>query len=146
MQYTSSNQPPKSSNLPPGEYPVTIVAASTGVSRAGADMIKLTLNAEGPNGENAKFFDHLVADPACAWKNDAFRQALGHEVVPGETVELIADELVGQTLRARLKVDEFNGRKTNKVAAWLAPVVDRGPSPSAAVATNDKKDPKKDPF
>lgn len=121
MKYTSSNEAPKSYHLPAGDYEVTIVEASETVSRStGADMIKLTLSAEASDGASTTVFDYLVASPSSAWKIDAFRRALGHEVVQGEPVELHAEDLVGRTLRARLRVEEFNGRENNKIEAWLA--------------------------
>lgn len=133
MKYTSSNEAPKSYHLPAGDYSVTIVEASETVSRStGADMIKLTLDAEAPDGATAKVFDYLVASASSAWKIDAFRRALGHEVVQGEPVELAAEDLIGRTLRARLKVEEFNGRANNKVEAWLAPLASSGNAPAAA--------------
>lgn len=138
MKYTSSNEAPKSYHLPAGDYPVTIVEASETVSRStGADMIKLTLDAEAPDGATAKVFDYLVASASSAWKIDAFRRALGHEVVQGEPVELAAEDLIGRTLRARLKVEEFNGRANNKVEAWLAPLATSGiaPAPRASAPT-----------
>lgn len=134
MKYTSSNEAPKSYHLPAGDYPVTIVEASETVSRStGADMIKLTLDAESPDGtQSTKVFDYLVASASSAWKIDAFRRALGHEVVQGEPVELAAEDLVGRTLRARLKVEEFNGRANNKVEAWLAPLAASSSAPAPA--------------
>ena len=134
MKYTSSNEAPKSYHLPAGDYPVTIVEASETVSRStGADMIKLTLDAEAPDGATAKVFDYLVASASSAWKIDAFRRALGHEVVQGEPVELSAEDLIGRTLRARLKVEEFNGRANNKVEAWLAPLAASSNAPAPAL-------------
>ena len=133
MKYTSSNEAPKSYHLPAGDYSVTIVEASETVSRStGADMIKLTLDAEAPDGATAKVFDYLVASASSAWKIDAFRRALGYEVVQGEPVELAAEDLIGRTLRARLKVEEFNGRANNKVEAWLAPLAGSGNAPAPA--------------
>ena len=64
---------------------------------------------------------------------DAFRRALGYEVVQGEPVELAAEDLVGRTLRARLKVEEFNGRANNKVEAWLAPLAASSNAPAPAL-------------
>lgn len=157
MKYTSSNEAPKSYHLPAGDYDVTIVEASETVSRStGADMIKLTLDSEAPDGSTTKVFDYLVATPGSAWKIDAFRRALGHEVVQGEPVELAAEDLVGLTLRARLKVEEFNGRQNNKVEAWLAPLAGSGnatapapraSAPTAAPATNPtQEDDANEPF
>ena len=136
MKYTSSNDAPKSYHLPAGDYPVTIVEASETVSRStGADMIKLTLDAESPDGtQSTKVFDYLVASASSVWKIDAFRRALGYEVVQGEPVELAAEDLVGRTLRARLKVEEFNGRANNKVEAWLAPLAASSNAPVPAPA------------
>ena len=136
MKYTSSNEAPKSYHLPAGDYPVTIVEASETVSRStGADMIKLTLDAESPDGtQSTKVFDYLVASASSVWKIDAFRRALGYEVVQGEPVELAAEDLVGRTLRARLKVEEFNGRANNKVEAWLAPLAASSNAPVPAPA------------
>ncbi|BET67421.1 hypothetical protein ASA1KI_23390 [Opitutales bacterium ASA1] len=146
MKYTSSNETPKSYHLPAGDYDVTIVEASETVSRStGADMIKLTLDAEAPDGSTTKVFDYLVATPSSAWKIDAFRRALGHEVVQGEPVELAAEDLVGRTLRARLKVEEFNGRQNNKVEAWLAPLAGARPT-SPAPATPKQEDDANEPF
>ena len=137
MKYTSSNDAPKSYHLPAGDYPVTIVEASETVSRStGADMIKLTLDAESPDGtQSTKVFDYLVASASSVWKINAFRRALGYEVVQGEPVELAAEDLVGRTLRARLKVEEFNGRANNKVEAWLAPLAASSNAPAPAPAS-----------
>ncbi|AKC83351.1 hypothetical protein IMCC26134_12225 [Verrucomicrobia bacterium IMCC26134] len=154
MKYTSSNEAPKSYHLPAGDYSVTIVEASETVSRStGADMIKLTLDAEAPDGATAKVFDYLVASASSAWKIDAFRRALGHEVVQGEPVELAAEDLIGRTLRARLKVEEFNGRANNKVEAWLAPLAGSGNAPAPAprasaptAPTTKKEDSAIEPF
>ncbi|MGH8017740.1 MAG: DUF669 domain-containing protein [Opitutaceae bacterium] len=147
MHYTSSNEAPKFHHLPAGDYPVTIVEASETVSRSsGADMIKLTLDAEGPEGTTVKVFDYLVASPSSAWKIDAFRRALGEEVVLGEAVELAADDLVGRTLRARLKVEEFNGRYNNKVDAWLAPLANAPTQTAANPAPAQTEDAGDEPF
>ncbi len=156
MKYTSSQEAPKSYHLPAGDYAVTIVEASETVSRStGADMIKLTLEAEASDGSTTKLFDYLVASPSSAWKIDAFRRALGHEVIQGEPVELHAHDLVGHTLRARLKVEEFNGRQNNKIEAWLAPLAgsgnaaapaSRASAPTAAPASPTQEDEANEPF
>jgi hypothetical protein len=132
MKYTASADAPKSYHVPAGDYTVTIVEATETVSRAtGADMIKLTLLAETPDGASAKVFDYLVASASSAWKIDAFRRALGHEIDPEELVELTAEELIGLTLRVRLKVENYNGKANNKVEFWLAPLLPTVPAASA---------------
>lgn len=142
MQYTSSNDAPKSYYFPAGDYTVTIVEAVETISRnSGADMIKLTLDVESADGATAKVFDYLVASPSSAWKIDAFRRALGHEVIQGEPGELSAEDLLGRTLRARLKVEEFNGRTNNKVEAWLAPTTPRTAPAKATTHTTTSASP-----
>jgi hypothetical protein len=88
-------------------------------------MIELKLRAE-PGG--AVFFDHLVFMESSYWKIDAFRAAIGEKILPDQEVEIHADDLIGRKGRARLIVEEFNGRKRNKVAAWLLPT----PAPANA--------------
>ncbi len=148
MKYTSSEQPAKVFHVPAGDYPVTIVEAAETVSRStGADMIKLTLEVEAPDGTTVKVFDYLVGTPASAWKIDAFRRALGQPVVKGETVELSANDLVGRQLRARLKVEKYNDTENNKVEAWLPAAVAATPARPAAAATSTKKeDDSNEPF
>jgi hypothetical protein len=87
-------------------------------------MIELKLRAE-PGG--VVFFDHLVFTESSFWKIDAFRAAVGEKVTPDQEVEMHADDLIGRKGRARLNVEEYNGRKRNKVVAWLLP------APSATV-------------
>ncbi len=157
MKYTSSNDAPKSYHLPPGDYIVTIVEAAESVARSsGADMIKLTLEAESADGTaHSKLFDYLVGSPSSAWKIDAFRRALGQKVTQGEPFELHADDLIGRTLRARLRVEEFNGRQNNKVEAWLAPLTGsdaattpaaRASAPTSTATNNAQEDEANEPF
>jgi hypothetical protein len=69
--------------------------------------------------EGSYLYDFLVFIPSAFWKIDAFRAATGENVTPDEDVEITADDLIGRTGTARLALEEYNGRKRNKVAAWL---------------------------
>ena len=102
-----------------GDYTVEVLEAEETLSQKKHEMIELKLKAE-PLG--AVFFDHLVFTSSSFWKIDAFRASTGENVVPDEDVEIIADDLIGRLGRARLIVEEYNGRKRNKVAAWLPPL------------------------
>lgn len=116
--YRSSEPTARPDYAEPGEYTVEVVNAEETVSQKGSDMIELKLRVQ-PSG--ATFFDHLVFTETAFWKIDAFRAATGDDVTPDQEVEIHADDLIGRTGRARLVVEEFNGRKRNKVAAWLPP-------------------------
>ena len=113
-----------------GEYTVEVLNADESVSKQGNELIELKLKIE-PSG--AILYDNLVFTPNAFWKIDAFRLATGEEVTPDEEVEITGDGLIGRTGRARLIVEEYNGRKRNKIAAWL---------PSEAPAAAKKGGPK----
>jgi len=101
-----------------GEYSVEITGAEETVSKNKNDMIELRLKVE-PDG--VVLFDHLVFAESSFWKIDAFRASVGEKVVPGEEVDIVADDLIGRTGKVRLIVEDYQGRKRNKVAAWLVP-------------------------
>lgn len=114
--YKSSEPSIRPDFVEAGDYTVEVLNAEESVSKQGNEMIELKLKAE-PSG--VIFFDNLVFTENAFWKIDAFRAATGEAVVPDEDVEITADDLIGRRGRARLIVDEFGGRKRNKVVAWL---------------------------
>ena len=116
--YRSSEPTSRPDYVEPGEYTAEVVNAEETVSQKGSDMIELKLRLQ-PSG--ATLFDHLVFIESAFWKIDAFRAATGENVTPEQDIEIHADDLIGRTGRVRLIVEEFKGRKRNKVAAWLAP-------------------------
>ena len=114
--YKASDIATRPDFVEPGDYTVEVIHAEETVSQKGHDMIELKLRVE-PSG--AILFDHLVFMPNSFWKIDSFRVATGEQVTADEDVEVIADDLIGRTGRVRLMVEEYKGRKRNKVAAWL---------------------------
>jgi len=120
--YRASEPTARPDFVPSGDYDIEILNAEETVSQKGHDMIELKLRAD--------FFDHLVFMESSYWKIDAFRAAIGEKVMPDQEVEIHADDLIGRKGRARLIVEEYQGRKRNKVAAWLlltpAPVNPKG--------------------
>jgi hypothetical protein len=138
MKYVSKN----ADNLPrivkAGDYLVTVIEAVEAVSKnSGDDMIKLTLEVE---GHGCRLFDYLVASESSAWKIDTFRKAIGDTVVEGEEVELHASKLVGRRGYARLKVESYNGKDSNKVDFWITDRKPSNPAPQSAPAEAEKPD------
>lgn len=133
--YRSSEPTARPDYVEAGEYTVEVLNAEETVSQKGSDMIELKLRVE-PSG--AIMFDHLVFTETAFWKIDAFRAATGETVTPEQEVEIRGDDLIGRTGRAKLLVEEFNGRKRNKVAAWLAPK----PANAGIAGTNPTPNPK----
>lgn len=114
--YKASTPTERPDHVEPGDYEVEVVNASETVSNNGHEMIELKLR----TSEGSYLYDFLVFTEKAFWKIDAFRAATGDEVIPDEDVEFTADDTIGRTGMARLAVEEYNGRKRNKVIAWLA--------------------------
>ena len=113
--YNASTPTERPDFVDPGDYQVEVIDAIETVSKTGHEMIELKLKTL----VGSYLYDFLVFIPNAFWKIDSFRAATGEEVSPEEDVEITADDLIGRTGKARLTVEEYNGKKRNKVAAWL---------------------------
>ena len=113
--YTASTPSERPDHVEPGDYEVEIVDAIETISKSGHEMIELKLKTSG----GCYLYDFLVFIPSAFWKIDSFRAATGEAVTPETDVEIVPDDLIGRTGTARLAVEEYNGKKRNKVAAWL---------------------------
>lgn len=113
--YTSSIPSERPDCVEPGDYEVEVVNAIETTSKGGHDMIELKLK----TSAGSYLYDYLVFIPSAFWKIDSFRAATGEVVEPDEDVEITADHVIGRTGTARLIVEEYGGRKHNKVAAWI---------------------------
>jgi hypothetical protein len=117
--YRSSEPTARPDFVAAGDYTVEVIGAEESISqKSHNEMIELKLKVE-PSG--AIVFDNLVFTANAFWKIDSFRAATGETVTPDEDVEIVADDLIGRKGRARLIVEEYNGKKRNKLAAWLLP-------------------------
>ena len=128
--YTASTPSERPDHVEPGDYEVEIVDAIETISKSGHEMIELKLK----TSAGSYLYDFLVFIPSAFWKIDSFRAATGEEVTPEQDVEITADDVVGRTGTARLAVEEYNGKKRNKVAAWLAPKAGRMPAKTTPAA------------
>ena len=113
--YTASTPTERPDHVEPGDYPVEVIDANETVSKTGHEMIELKLK----TSAGSYLYDFLVFIPNAFWKIDSFRAATGETVSPEEDVEITADDLIGRTGKARLTVEEYNGKKRNKVVAWI---------------------------
>ena len=128
--YTASTPTERPDHVEPGDYPVEVIDANETVSKTGHEMIELKLK----TSAGSYLYDFLVFIPNAYWKIDSFRAATGEVVTPEDEVEIIADDLIGRTGTVRLIVEEYKGKKRNKVAAWLAPKAGHMPAKSTSVA------------
>jgi hypothetical protein len=137
--YTAAIPSERPEFVEPGDHEVEVVDAIETISKGGHEMIELKLK----TSAGSYLYDFLVFIPTAFWKIDAFRAATGEVVSPEEEVEIIADDLIGRTGKARLAVEEFNGKKRNKVAAWLTskPGASAAPKSAAKPAPRNSNEP-----
>jgi hypothetical protein len=144
MKYVSTNAEIKARCVKPGEYLLTILEAVETISKStGDEMIKLKLEVE---GHGATLYEYLVSNGSSAWKIDSFRRALGERVVEGEEVEIDTRSLVGRQARAKLRVETYQGKDSNKVDYWLSPQLGAAPAVRPAPAPSAKKEDGDEPF
>ena len=115
--YTASTPTERPDFIEPGNHHVEVVDAVESISKGGHEMIELKLRTTA----GSYLYDFLVFIPNAFWKIDAFRAATGDFVVADDCAEVLADDLIGRCGIARLTVEEYNGRKRNKVTAWIRP-------------------------
>lgn len=125
--YTASTPTERPDFVDPGDYQVEVIDAVETVSKTGHEMIELKLKTQ----LGSYLYDFLVFIPNAFWKIDSFRAATGEEVSPEEEVEITGDDLIGRTGKARLSVEEYNGKKRNKVIAWLPTKPGETPAPKS---------------
>ncbi len=141
MKYVSQNADNLPRFVPNGDYLVTVIEASETFSKAGDEMIKLKLEVE---EHGVRLYDYLVATESSFWKIDTFRKAVGETVVEGEEVELSASDLEGRQGYARLMVEEYQGKKNNKVEMWLTDRTPKAPlkkNPPVTAQPEDSNEP-----
>jgi hypothetical protein len=126
--YNASTPIERPDHVEAGDYEVEVIDAIETVSKTGHEMIELKLK----TSAGSILYDFLVFIPNSFWKIDAFRAATGDIVITDDEVEIIGDDLIGRTGSARLIVEEFKGKKRNKVAAWLTRKAGTKPAPKAA--------------
>ena len=107
----------------PGIYRVEVKNAVEKVSQNGNAMIKLICkvllkdDVEGP-----EVWDHLVFTAKASWKIDQFLASIGQAVVPGEEVNVEADDLVGVVGVAEIGEEEGTNnpdQKFNCIVRWV---------------------------
>jgi hypothetical protein len=136
--YKASTPTERPDHVEPGDYEVEVVDAVESLSKSGREMIELKLK----TSAGSYLYDFLVFIPNAFWKIDSFRAATGEHVTPDEETEITADDLIGRTGTVRLTIEEYNGKKRNKVVAWLTPKPGRMPgaksTPAAKPATQSQ--------
>ena len=133
--------------LPAGEYEYTVARAGGAQYKPGpgseyeeGPQIKLTLDIEGKDTtgreRSVKVFADLFADPKRSWRMMAFAKSAGIWS-EGMTPSDILRNAPGSVGRCALRINEWNGRKSNKVERWLPPEEDPQDQPDEVTNAND---------
>ena len=129
MKYQYLDRAPTNSLIPAGDYTMRIKGGEFMLSKAGKEMLVVELhNAE----HDSTIWDNLVFTDKALWKIDQFLKAFGMQPDKGEEFEFDAEfvtRLIGKSGLVKVRVDEWEGKKKNKVEAYLAVLVD-GKAPS----------------
>jgi hypothetical protein len=132
----------------PGEYDFVIaeVFAFETSKNTGAEYLPIKLHIK-PEGT---VFDNLVFTDRAKFRIDQLLKSIGKAPAPGSAVDFDDPSwLVGCKGRCRLKVEEYNGQKRNKVDAYLftpGAVMGRKVTSAAPAAAQLDKDDDNMPF
>lgn len=140
--YTASTPTERPDHVEAGDYACEVIDAVESISKGGHEMIELKLR----TSAGSLLYDFLVFIPSAFWKIDSFRAATGEEVKPDEDVEITADHVIGRTGTARLVIEEYNGKKRNKVAAWIVGTAPSAVTPAAATPAKPAPAKSNEPF
>lgn len=128
MKYQYLDRQPVATLLPEGEYTFRLKGGEFQLSKAGNEMLVVELHNE---EHNATIWDNLVFTEKALWKVDSFLRSLGMQPDKGEEFEFdneFVETLVGKSALVRVRIDEYEGKKKNKVEAYLSTRIDGKPA------------------
>jgi hypothetical protein len=119
LKYTGKEtEQPEYKILDAGDYNFVVDDAQERNSKSGNAMIALKLKVgEAPNDRNV--YDYLVFDGKSEWKLGTFLHSIQRHPGVGVEMEIDPNDLVGRSGRAKIKVELYNGNKSNKVQDYL---------------------------
>jgi hypothetical protein len=113
--------------FPEDDYNFVVDDAREKESRNGNPMIEL-VHIISHNGVTIRVIDYLVFKEKAFWKIDHFREATGEKLVPGQKVNLEAEDCINRKGRCHLIIDSFEGKSRNKVDDYLPPAIFSNPT------------------
>lgn len=111
--------------VPAGDYILEVVKCEFGIvasgNSSGSEKMELTLQVE---GKDTRLFETLTFSEKAAWKIDTFVKACnllidGKPPVLNQPIDFTEPMVVGLRGWATLFVDEYQGKKRNKVRVWI---------------------------
>lgn len=103
-----------------GEHTARIATVEQTQSKAGNDMLKITM--EVTVGEEAEpLWEYVVLKDSMEWKHDQVRKSVGLSADDRLTV----DALTGRYVQVEVVHEEYNEKTSPKVKKWVGPSSER---------------------
>jgi len=102
--------------LPSGDYELEVLAVEEAVSKAGNDMLKLSLCAYGTDGEQVRLFDYIV-NPASLWKLKSICRCCDITFDGTLDEQLLVGKRMKAKLRLRVATDKYPEK--NEVVKYI---------------------------
>jgi len=127
--------------FPAGKYLFVVKNCKETTSRGkGYPMLEMLLHFD--DGEDgADVIDRLVFTEAAFFRIEEFLKSVGAVLVPGQVVDVEADDTIDKTGVAEIDIEEWEGRQRNKVVKYLP-----APAPAPIVTVNELGEPNNIPF
>lgn len=109
---------PSREALEPGIYDLTIEKLEEKISSTGNPMWAVTYSVDNVEGDR-KLWDNFVLIDKALWKLKELFDALGIDT--SEVVEMDPQELVGQSVQARVIQEEYQDATVNRVKKIIKP-------------------------
>jgi hypothetical protein len=103
--------------LPSGKVDFTVEFAKEELSKKGNPFLAMRLRVENAEGECATVFHNEFPRNI-----NAFLEAIGHDVEGKTSGDFEPGELVGESGRCMISIEEYEGRTRNRVSQWLPPL------------------------
>lgn len=107
---------PSREPLAEGVYLLVVAKAEETTSSTGNPMIKMEFDVQDVEG-NRKLWDNFVLIDKTLWKVKEFFDAVGLDT--SQLVEMDVNELVGQTVNAKVIQEEYQGDMQNRVKKYM---------------------------
>ena len=106
---------------PKGRYKLRVVDVEKDTAKDSSDMLKLTLAVLKDGNPGTKLYEYLIFSEKSFWKVEHFLKSCGEYAGDGVDVDSdeLADDCIGWECEADLKVETYQGRDSNKVAAFV---------------------------
>ena len=106
------------SRCPEGQFPAKLVKLEEcTIQGSGDDGLKAKFEVTGGSGKGSNVFETFSLGEKALWKLKMMLEAMGMKATGKMTLDL--DKLEGKSVGIEVVHDEFNGRKTAKIAQYL---------------------------